>query len=375
MKKGKFILSSVLAMFVALHVMGQGVTLPRASASSELKQTVGITDVIVNYSRPSVIGPQGNDRTGAIWGQVVPYGYNNLGFGTSTAAPWRAGANENTVIEFTTDVKVEGKDLAAGKYGLHMALEESGKVTAIFSKNISSWGSFFYDQAEDALRVDVQSVEIPQTNLLTFNFIEVSNNGATLTLDWEKKRIPFKIEVNTPEVVYASLKDELRTTPGFNHTNWNAAANYLLTNNIHLEDALTWADASINAPFIGQKNFNNLQVKARALAALGKSEEATKAMDAALADPAASINNYYNYGRFLIGQDRKTEALDIFTKASKKWPEHWLAPHGLARGYSANGEIKKALKYEKEAHQKAPDGSKTVLAGYIKTLESGKDFN
>ena len=362
-------------MLFGTTLWAQGVTLPQSSAAAEVKQRVGIADVIVNYSRPDVVSPQGQDRTGQIWGGLVPYGFSDLGFGTSKAAPWRAGANENTTIQFSHDVKVEGKDLQAGKYGLHMAVAEDGNVTVIFSKNNTAWGSYFYEEKDDALRVNVKWQDNDQTPLLTYNFINVSDIGATLALDWEKKRIPVKIEFDTPELVYQNLKKELQGAPGFILQNWLAAANYLAQHKIHLEDALSWANNAVEGQFFSQKNFQTMQVKARVLTAMGNTAEADKVMKEALEDPAAGIADYYNYGRQLIGQDKDAEALEVFKKANKKWPDHWLAPHGLARGYSATGDYAKALKYEEQAHSKAPEGSKPFIDGYLKALKEGKDFN
>src|ERR1700761_6200633 len=108
-------------------------------------EQVGLTDVTIRYNRPHV-----NKREGHIWGELVPVGYVDQGFGTSKAAPWRAGANENTTIEFSTDVKIEGQTLPAGKYGFSIAYDPK-ECTLIFSKNSTSWGSFYYDPAEDAL--------------------------------------------------------------------------------------------------------------------------------------------------------------------------------------------------------------------------------
>ncbi len=366
---------TVVGCFGMQQLMAQGVTLPRSSGAAEVSQTIGITSVSVNYSRPNVISPQGQDRTGQIWGGQVPYGYNNLGFGTATEAPWRAGANENTVIKFSDDVKIEGKDLPAGTYGLHYAVFEDGKATVIFSKSHNAWGSYFYDKADDVLRVDVQTSEIPQTNVLTYHFPEATTSSAMLALDWEKKRIPFKIEVNTPELVYENMKRELQSSPGFQLISWTSAANYLVQNNIHLDDALAWANSAVEGHFFSQKNFQTLSTKASVLNAMGKTEESTTVMEEALEDPGATINNYYSYGRQLIAADKDEKAMEIFKKANKKWPDHWLAPHGLARGYSALGDYTKALKYEKTAYGKAPDGSKQFLEGYLKSLEEGKDFN
>ncbi|ELR69837.1 hypothetical protein C900_04540 [Fulvivirga imtechensis AK7] len=362
-------------MLFGTSLWAQGVTLPQSSAAAEVRQRVGIADVTVNYSRPDVVSPQGQDRTGQIWGGLVPYGYNNLGFGTSQAAPWRAGANENTTIELSHDATIEGKALQAGTYGLHMAVAEEGNVTVIFSRNNTAWGSYFYDEKDDALRVNVKWQDNEQTPLLTYNFVDVGDKQATLVLDWEKKRIPVKIEFNTPELVYNNLKKELQGAQGFILQNWMSAANYLAQNKIHLEDALAWANNAIEGQFFSQKNFQTMQVKARVLTAMGNTAEADKVMNEALEDPAAGIADYYNYGRQLIGQDKGAEALEVFKKANKKWPDHWLAPHGLARGYSATGDYAKALKYEEQAYTKAPDGSKQFIDGYLKTLKEGKDFN
>ena len=356
------------AGFTIADLKAQGVTLPQVSQKAKVSQTVGISEITVVYSRPKV-----NDRE--IWGKVVPYGMTNLGFGTAKEGPWRAGANENTVIKFSHDTKVEGKDIAAGKYGLHMEVFENGDVTVIFSNNHTSWGSFFYDPAEDALRVTVKSEEAPHHEYLTFDFLDVQPNSAVCALTWEKKRIPFKIELDVPTLVMANLKNELRTTPGFNWQNWNQAANYAMNNTEDFKQAMAWIESGINTPFIGQKNFTTLSTKSQILSKMGKADEAEKVMTEALADPTANASNYYGYGRQLIGQDKDKEALEIFKTLNKKWPGHWLAPHGLARGYSAMGDFKKALEYEKVAYEKAPDGSKQFLAGYIKTLEEGKDFN
>ena len=143
---------AVAIVFAWVGVVAQGITTPRAaSPAAKTSQTIGISKVTIKYSRPSV-------RERAIWGtNLAHYGYNNLGFGTATAAPWRAGANENTTITFSDDAKVEGKNIPAGTYGLFVGLNEDGKADIIFSKNSSSWGSFFYTQDEDQLRVTVTS--------------------------------------------------------------------------------------------------------------------------------------------------------------------------------------------------------------------------
>ena len=152
---------------------------PRGSQMASVMQRVGITDITITYSRPSVNGRE-------IWGKLVPFGMNNLGFGTSKAAPWRAGANENTTISFTHDVIIGGQPLKAGTYGLHINVKDLDNATVILSKDIDAWGSYFYDPNEDALRVDVKMNNIAHTELLTFSFDEIDKNSAVASLKWEK---------------------------------------------------------------------------------------------------------------------------------------------------------------------------------------------
>lgn len=158
--------------------------LPSNSQKAKVYQEVGIMDISISYSRPSV-------REREVWGKLVPYGKNNQGFIAAEEFYWGAGADENTVIHFSDDVKIEGKDLPAEKYGLHMVLHENDKATIIFSKNHTAWGSYFYEPSEDALRVDVKTNEIPHTEFLSSKFIDVAPTSTVAALNWEKKQIPF----------------------------------------------------------------------------------------------------------------------------------------------------------------------------------------
>ncbi len=242
--------------------------LPQASPAASVTQTVGITEISVSYSRPSVNGR-------VIWGELVPYGLTNLGWtGEDEAAPWRAGANENTVVTFEHDAMVEGKPIAAGKYGFHLIIEESGDVIAIFSNDYEAWGSYFYDPARDALRVKVKSAEREHLEQLTYSFSQVSKSSAVLSLDWEKKSIPIHITVDTDAIVLASLKQQMRNAHGFRYQNIMDAANYLLANDLELELALEWSEIAISRPWVGRKLPETLELKAKILDKLGRSEEA-----------------------------------------------------------------------------------------------------
>ena len=168
----KQILLATLALCLSSGLFSQNLRMPRISPPVETKMTIGLTDISINYSSPSV-KRDGQDRTGNIWGGPAWYGYLENG---DSKLPWRAGANENTTISFSEDVKIQGKDLKAGKYGLQMAVFETGKVTVIFSNNSNLWGSMGYSPEEDALRVETRMEDSPFSNLLTYSFVEVGKD-------------------------------------------------------------------------------------------------------------------------------------------------------------------------------------------------------
>ena len=198
----------IMGIFITTTpILAQRITSPRTpSPAAEVTQTIGISKVTINYSRPGV-----KDRE--IWGtQLAHYGYINLGFGPATAAPWRGGANENTTITFSDDATVEGKSIPAGTYGLFFGLYEDGKVDVVFSNNSESWGNFYYNQDEDQLRVSVVSVENTPTERLTYDFMDIDKTSATAVLDWEKKRIPFKISFGIQHFFFIAIGHDLILT-------------------------------------------------------------------------------------------------------------------------------------------------------------------
>src|SRR5689334_15658922 len=163
-----------LVIALALPAAAQfipGLTVPPSgnNQKASVTQYVGPVRIAIGYSSPAVHGPDGKDRHGQIWGKLVPYGMSDLGFGNGKPDPWRAGANQNTVFEVSDAVVVEGKPLAAGRYGLHMIPGEQ-EWTLIFSKNSDAWGSFFYDEADDALRVTVKPHKHDYREYLTYEF-------------------------------------------------------------------------------------------------------------------------------------------------------------------------------------------------------------
>lgn len=333
-----------------------------------LSEQIGIIKISITYGRPGVKG-----REGKIWGtSVAHYGFKDLGHGTSTAAPWRAGANENTTFTFSHPVKIEGKDLAAGTYGFFISLGEQ-ENTLIFSKISNSWGSFYYDPTEDALRVTVKNEVLDKSvEWLKYEFSDETKNSAVVSLSWEKRRIPFKIEADTQKAQIASFKSELRTTRPYYH--FIEAANYCIANNIELEQALAWMDRAIYFRIMGQKNFQTLSTKAAILMKMNRMDEAKKVMDEAV--PMGSMNEVHQYGRTLLNMNQTQEAYKVFKANYEKHPNVLTTNVGLGRAYSAMGDYKKALEYMKAALPQAAEGlEKNNVENLIKKLEEGKNAN
>jgi len=358
-----FVLSNLDAQLTALPDGG--------NKKAIVGERIGITDVVVTYNRPGVKG-----REGKIWGQLVPAGFNDLGFGTSKAAPWRAGANENTTIQFSDDVKVEGQSLPAGKYGFFIAYDPN-ECTLIFSKNSTSWGSFFYDDKEDALRVKVKPMTLDKpVEWLKYEFMNETENSATIALQWEKLSIPFKVEVDYVKTQLESFRRELRSEKNFN-PGWQSfvqAAQFTANKNVDLEEGLQWANRAINEPFVGQANFVTLSTKATLLTKLGQNVQADSIMKQAL--PMGTMQQLHTYARQLLQQKKYKEALEVFQMNYKKNPNQFTTLLGLTRGYSASGDYKTALKYAQMALPLSPPGAnKTNVENMIDKLKKGQDVN
>ena len=335
---------------------------------ASVSEQIGIVKIAINYSRPGVKG-----REGKIWNTpVAHYGFADQGHGTSTAAPWRAGANENTTMSFSHPVKIEGRDLPAGTYGFFIALGET-ESTLIFSKIYTSWGSFYYDPTEDALRVNVNNQTLDKSvEWLKYEFTDQTENSATIAMSWEKRMIAFKVEADTKALQFAAFKNDLRTTRPY--YDFIAAANWCVQNNYELEQALAWMDRAIYFRVMGEKNFRSLSTKAAILMKMNRIAEAKKVMEEAV--PMGQTLEVHFYGRQLLNMKETDEALKIFKGNYDKTPNVFTTNVGMGRGYSAKGDYKNALKYMKAALVQAPDErNKLSVEAMIKKLEEGKDIN
>lgn len=370
MNRKLFCLLNTLCMGWALVAQIPLTVLPSGgNKKAFVGEQIGLTKVQIHYDRPGVKG-----REGKIWGQLVPAGFTDQGFGNTKAAPWRAGSNENTTIEFSTDVKIEGQSLPAGKYGFFIAYDPAASIL-IFSKNNSSWGSYYYDPKEDALRVTIKpQATAAATEWLKYEFTDQAENSAVISLLWEKQKFSFKVEVDYVNDQLESFRKELRTEKGFIWESWDQAAQWCLQRNVNLEQALQWADSANSPIFGGDKAFQTYTLKAQLLEKLNRAEEAQAIMKKAL--PMGTMNDIHGYGRQLLSLKKAKEALDVFKTNFQKYPGQFTTLMGLVRGYSANADYKNALKYANQALPLAPnEQNKTNIQGMIDKLKAGKDVN
>ncbi len=328
-------------------------------------ERIGITDVTIHYDRPAVKG-----REGKIWNGLVHTGFMDLGFGSSKNAPWRAGANENTTITFSTNVYIDQQPLSAGTYALFAAMGE-GTATLIFSKNSTSWGSFFYDPKEDALRVNVKTLPLSNSvERLKYEFMDETDTSAVVALQWEKLKIPFTVSVDFAKQQLESFRNELRSSKGFKSEAWVQAAQFAADHN-DLNDADTWSDFAINGKFIGETNFRTLTTRAMILQKKGDLKGADQLYKEALS--MATMIELHQYGRKLITEKKYAEALEVFKMNATKNPGQFTTYAGLMRGYAAIGDNKNALKNALLALPLAPDKlNKDSLEVMIGELKSGK---
>ncbi len=230
--------------------------------------------------------------------------------------------------------------------------------TIIFSKNSTSWGAFTYDEKEDALRVTVKPKAADMHNALTYDFDQLKPDSAVVQLEWEKVAVPFKVSVDVHEIVEASLKKQLRDLSQYTWLSWDDAANYLLTEKIDLDQALTYVNKSIE----NEDRSDNEMTKSKVLAALNRKDEAAAALKRAL-DLSTPLQIHL-YARQLQGEKRSEEAFVIFRENAKKHPDQWFVHSGLARIYCSEGKFDDAAKEMKLALAGAPDNQKTMWMGW-----------
>lgn len=350
--------STILTTVVSLAAWSQGViTTPRTpSPAAVITQTIGISTVTINYSRPSVKGRE-------IWGTLVPFGWNKQNFGAGNEAPWRAGANENTVIKFSHDVKLEGHPVPAGTYGLFFVINKDNTGEVVLSKDSKSWGSFWYDPAHDLLREKISLREISPTELLTYDFVNMTKNSGELVLNWEKKQFPVKIEFAVDDIVMANAAQELTNTVGFSWQGYKSAADYALANKVNYDQGLKWIDVAIAQ----NSNFVTLSTKAGLLKAMGKTEESDKIMNDAVA--VANENELNTYGYQLLNEKKQDPAISMFILNTQRHPGSPNVWDSLGEAYALKGDKKNAIiNFKKSLSLNPPALVRANSEKYLKQL-------
>jgi len=318
--------------------------LPRESQHASVTQRIGTTDITIDYSRPSVKGR-------AIWGEVVPYD-----------EIWRAGANENTTLTTTSDISVEGTVLPAGTYGLHM-IPTSGTWTIILSKDHSAWGSYFYKKEMDAMRATVTPRTCSMTEQVTYDFTDVSEDGSTLVMRWDRVEVPMKLGVDVHGIVLAEMPGQLRGLGAFGWETWYEAAHYAHEEKIAADQSMKWVDMSIaRGP-----NFENQTLKATLLEEAGKTAEAGALRNKMVDEATNAQLNAYAYS--LLNQGKTAEAVKMFELNAKRHADDPNVHDSLGEGYMVAGNKDAAIKSFKKSLSMDPnEGTKANSIRCLKKL-------
>lgn len=358
MKSGRALLVICALCLGLVFEAGAQQNLPnlRVSPQASVSQSVGFANVEIKYSRPGVKGRE-------IWGTLVPYGLAPNNFGNGKPMPWRAGADENTTITLSHDAKINGSLLPAGTYGVHMLVHED-EWTIIFSKDHNAWGSFFYEEKNDALRIKAKPQEAAFQEWMEFGFDELTSSSCVAFLHWGKLKVPFEIKFDQHQIVLDTYRDLLTSAIGFNQAAWGRAARYCLQNDINLDEAMTWIDKALSMN--NGNNFNNASVKAGLLTKAGKKKEADKLVEASM--KTATENELNRYGYQLMGQEQIDEAIKIFKLNIKRHPDSWNVYDSLGEALVNKGNKKDGKKYYEKAYSMAPAGQKARIEGILKGL-------
>lgn len=336
---------TLLATAPGLDAQAPPLVLPQASPEATVRQTVGLTEIEVSYHRPAVAGRK-------VWDGLVPYGQ-----------VWRAGANETTVVAFSSPVRVGGTTLPAGRYGLLM-LPTATAWTVVFSSQAQGWGSYGYDAKEDLVRLEVRPVAAEPTERLAFTFDDPGEQGVTLSLRWEKLRVPIPLEVDTKQVVVQRLRDQLRGLHQFFPESWSAAAGWCVRQDANLAEAEAWADRSLAL----RETFAGLRVKAALLDKRGQAREAEALRAKALAIASEVEVNQLGYA--LLGQRKVDEAIALFQRNARTHPESWNAYDSLAEALALKGDKVQAIANYRRAYEMVKqEAQRTRIQGELDKLK------
>jgi len=348
----KLAIGTALCLFAFSLFAQPALRLPDASPAATVGETIGVTDVHITYHRPAV-----NKRK--IWGGLVSY--DTL---------WRTGANENTVISFSTPVKIDGHPLPAGEYAFY-AIPAASQWTLVFSKFTGDWGGYNYDPAEDALRVTVTPQPLAESQeRLAYTFDDVTNNSAVASIRWEKLRVPMKIEVDLPSTVRESITSQLRGGKHWDGNAWATAARWELRNG-DPDTALKYADHALSLTV----NTTTLRTKAAILEKKGDAKGAAELRDRAKAvatEPETIALAYQP----LVSAKKYDEAaawLNNYATAHPASADLWRVYDALGGVYAAKGDKVKARQYYDQAMNATHDNAeRTEVWDSINAMSAGE---
>lgn len=345
-KKMILIIYFLVFYILPFEVQSQSIILPRISPQAKIFQTIGMSEVEITYSRPGVKGRK-------IWGQLVPFG-----------SVWRAGADENTTIYLSNDAKINGNKILAGKFGFHIIPQEN-EWTIIFNKHHNSWGSFFFDENYDQLRIKVPVEKNEFREWLTYGFENLTNSTLDTFIEWENVKVKFTIEFDVVNITIDKIREQLRGIAGFGWQGPMQGANYCLHNNSNLDEALEW----INQSIARSPTFDNLMIKANILERLNKIEN----IDEVIFDVESLLNTasefqLTNYGYLLFNLNKLDEAEKVFLLNVEKHPNSWNTHDSLAEVLERKGDKIQAIKHYKKALELCPKDQKSRISEILNSL-------
>jgi len=289
------LLTVVLIFLISGDLFAQlprSIDLPRVSPKETRSITIGLTNIAFEYSSVGVKGRE-------IWGKLVPYG-----------KVWRTGANENTLVSFSDSVLINSQPLPAGTYAMH-TIPGKEEWVIIFSGFTQGWGSYFYDESEDALRVKVKPQPMDSDyEWMKFSFSKYTDTSVEISIKWANLKIPFTVTV--PRVVtFNNIASQLRSLPAFSWHGWYQAAQYALQHEYKLETGLKWADNALER----EENDKTVGLKAHFLAKTGAEQEALTLVQSYADEHPESWEAYLNLGRIHQALLQEEEAQNAFKKA------------------------------------------------------------
>lgn len=288
-------------------------TLPQASPMETRSITIGFTEISFEYSSVGI-----KDRE--IWGGLIPYG-----------EVWRTGANKNTVFTVSDDVLINGQELKAGSYGFHTIPGQSEWII-IFSNFSDAWGSYFYDESEDALRINVPVEEMDSKyEWMKFSFSNYTKTSVDISLKWAYRSVPFKVEIPI-ETTFSHIEKQFKTLPAFSWQGWIQGANYTLNNEYRLDKGLEWAKQA-------HQREENLQTVG-------------------------------TLGKLLVLNDQKEKGLKYANEMRETWSDNWRSHYSAAEIFEEADENEQAKSAYEKAKALVPDeGSKYLLQQRIDRLK------